>query len=1422
MSAQNNKKQQDVPVEFRLDALEEELFRQHEILELPQLPRGSGIFDGQKRSTYTLIEAHAIDEMEKKTEKRNPNAQANAQATALRSIGSYSQLGGNHPASNNSLKELVDNNNNNNNKKGKRNSGAIKHTLQLPMKKTSSWWRWSEEVFRRLRANDVARILPTKNWRDDAALKIPPIGAKTVIMNNTTINDDDDTVEVEDVDMEEAQKKIRSSAGELATTSSHGAGDNISPQIQQQNAPSLTNPFALLLPPPPLEAFQPLGDEATRATQSFACLTNDEIRELCFAFFTMSKEIGNMLRKESDDEEDDDDDDDDEDKEEDEDIADSFLGNVFNGDESARDRWMKTPPKKVASRSSSRMSKQVECVEEKEKTEEDLIIMRTRIWLAEIVVKIVERRKEAIENHRKKFDKDVIITNDMNDSGTFGPGGKFMGAGKLPKKRRGGGSKRGGKKSAWTSKAKLKQLEELQAMQIKQERSDGEVKIEQTNDESEDTTNTSIRGSGYLETKLEILAKEQQLQNRINATFGTSGDHDAVERIALGEAAHPHTLHLMQSAFKTPCFKDMDEDAFDDENTKKEQGAALKKKSMKAKGAKRVKACAVCEKGSSHAKMTCGTDDAQFRCEKLRERVLEEIKEEKKRKAVIVEEDEEKQKSYVSKKKIRRNKKSAAAAVDNNEVILKRAAKSPFSPDFGNRKNFPSLAVVPMQGFAADKESDDEEGENALLDAKDELKRLHKLFLNNPELVSCVPCDDVENELLTCQYELLYQINANRSNLTTFFQEITGKIEEEAIILDNRYIGISEANAFVHTIREARRKEKREKRVKDQQQALEKAAAAAEESTRQAFRRRLGEQVAAATGNADNLILPDGVLQMPDESAIVARPRRGVALANAALQVLGLRGLGFFGTNPKETAALLDTKQNSFSEQPKLQPNIVDARSLFQLLDPLHASTDRMVLDTCNVCANSCLASKFVKDRVLFRCLGCDVTVHDGCYGTLLQKNEKHKLFLCDVCSHNHGSGYGSWPEAEKRTAHSPLLTSVDEKIRAHGKNVSCILCPSKLGAMKKASLTLPASQTAVASVPQHSLPTAWVHVSCAELVRGATTNPFADVVEINPAIFGGTIQFSGTPTTMTTTTSNNSNNNNKDDIANLSSQIETPTSILSNSCTLCYSRRGGCAATCAYGSCRARFHLCCARAADWHARFNDGSGSSKRQPRAYCDRHTPVQREKDESKGVLPTRLSTENENEVMVQTVRASADGKRGKISMLAALKAMRDSMRRECETINAINSNNTQTHHHGNSIVGNGTQGNASGALSSRKDGNDHLSRQAMLSHVAAADGETTTNNNNNNANNVSNITPSPILHGAYLKDLSHPGSTQGTPKKARSTAYARNTSRGKRGSIRTSSQNGSRAPSTAPMSDDDCTRANSSLPEGWRYVARDEIK
>ena len=91
---------------------------------------------------------------------------------------------------------------------------------------------------------------------------------------------------------------------------------------------------------------------------------------------------------------------------------------------------MKAPTKKVASRSSSRTKLALAAQEEeKELTEDDLIVMRARIWLSEIVVKIVERRKQAIENHGRKFDKDLVVVKDTNNAGVgYGANAKLMGA----------------------------------------------------------------------------------------------------------------------------------------------------------------------------------------------------------------------------------------------------------------------------------------------------------------------------------------------------------------------------------------------------------------------------------------------------------------------------------------------------------------------------------------------------------------------------------------------------------------------------------------------------------------------------------------------------------------------------------------------------------------------------------------------------------------------------------------------------------------------------------------------------------------------------------------------------------------------------------------------------------------------------------
>jgi len=99
--------------------------------------------------------------------------------------------------------------------------------------------------------------------------------------------------------------------------------------------------------------------------------------------------------------------------------------------------------------------------------------------------------------------------------------------------------RRKGKKSAWTTKAKqLKQQEEEKQQQeqlLLLQQQEAQIKLE----EAEKANARGMSGSSFMETKEEILAKKVQLENRIRATFGASGDHDAVERIALGEAAHP-------------------------------------------------------------------------------------------------------------------------------------------------------------------------------------------------------------------------------------------------------------------------------------------------------------------------------------------------------------------------------------------------------------------------------------------------------------------------------------------------------------------------------------------------------------------------------------------------------------------------------------------------------------------------------------------------------------------------------------------------------------------------------------------------------------------------------------------------------------------------------------------------------------------
>ena len=164
--------------------------------------------------------------------------------------------------------------------------------------------------------------------------------------------------------------------------------------------------------------------------------------------------------------------------------------------------------------SSSRSSSRTKFVlgaheEEKELTEDDLIVMRARIWLSEIVVKIVERRKQAIENHGKFFDKDVVVVNDINAaSAGYGNNGKLIRSSALLKKRIGTLSKKG-KKSAWATKANqlMKQEEEKQQEQmLLLHQQEEQIKVEE-----EQKSNARMGSVGFLESKEEIFAKKLQV-----------------------------------------------------------------------------------------------------------------------------------------------------------------------------------------------------------------------------------------------------------------------------------------------------------------------------------------------------------------------------------------------------------------------------------------------------------------------------------------------------------------------------------------------------------------------------------------------------------------------------------------------------------------------------------------------------------------------------------------------------------------------------------------------------------------------------------------------------------------------------------------------------------------------------------------------
>ena len=108
--------------------------------------------------------------------------------------------------------------------------------------------------------------------------------------------------------------------------------------------------------------------------------------------------------------------------------------------------------------------------------------------------------------------------------------------------------------------------------------------------------------------------------------------------------------------------------------------------------------------------------------------------------------------------------------------------------------------------------------------------------------------------------------------------------------------------------------------------------------------------------------------------------------------------------------------------------------------------------------------------------------------------NEKHKSFVCDVCAQSRERLRTAG--CAKRTAHSPLCFRRRE-ITSTGKSVSCI-CVPRNWRHEESIPPPPVSQRAVNRIRQRRRGS-----TCrARIIRCATTNPFADSVEINPTVF--------------------------------------------------------------------------------------------------------------------------------------------------------------------------------------------------------------------------------------------------------------------------------------------------------------------------------
>lgn len=308
-----------------------------------------------------------------------------------------------------------------------------------------------------------------------------------------------------------------------------------------------------------------------------------------------------------------------------------------------------------------------------------------------------------------------------------------------------------------------------------------------------------------------------------------------------------------------------------------------------------------------------------------------------------------------------------------------------------------------------------------------ELCRIEKALREDPRLASCAPCDEVEGEILSLQYELLWRIQANRHILLQAQGNIGNELDADNENHAKRKNILDEAGVYMAGIREMKRQQKKEKREADQLAALERAKAAVGDGRREHKpKRELGSAAA--------------VIQIPKTEIPVYRPPSAQAVMKAIeaapTRVKKMFGLGKFAT--ESTASQLKSFMSGVvtprSGSPIIGGSPIRSPMSQILLDPFHAVSDNTA---CCVCAGTTEAAK-MKETI--QCAQCELIVHPACYG-VGQKTDLE--WLCCVCTEVTKAG-GGIPKTERKAT-----VTVQGKLALY-RGVSCVLCPVKIGAFKR------------------------------------------------------------------------------------------------------------------------------------------------------------------------------------------------------------------------------------------------------------------------------------------------------------------------------------------------------------------------------------